>query len=95
MIVLEKAGWAHKQSETYADSARTLVEAIDVAIESMPESSLTEALDYAFSDSRPDMKLRAVAFLGVFLGMLKAQAEDIRLATPEHWPTLDVPTDPT
>lgn len=89
LIVLEKAGWARKQSETYADSADTLVQAIEAGIEGISERVVAAALDFAFQDSRDDMKLRAMAFLGVLVGNLKNQAAAIRLATPEVWPTLD------
>ncbi len=88
LIVLEKAGWASKQSESYADSADTLVNAIEASIEGISERVVIAALDYAFQDSREDMRLRAMAFLGVLVGNLKNQAEAIRLATPEVWPTL-------
>ncbi len=82
MIAAEKAGWALKGSESYADSAETLVQLFESAIEGLSEHTLNEALEYAFQDSRDDMKLRAMAFIGVLVGNLRKQAEAIRLATP-------------
>jgi hypothetical protein len=88
LLVIEKEGWALRQSESYADSADTLVKAIGAAIEGISETDLEHALAYAFQDTRPDMKLRAMAFLGVLLGMLTNTAAEIRVATPEVWPKL-------
>ncbi len=94
LIVAEKAGWAHRQSESYSESADTIVSMIGAALEGLTEDQLTAALRYAFDDDRPDMKLRAMAFLGTLLGQLTNQAAELRLATPEVWPTV-LPQPPT